>query len=124
MGKIRDQYTAVGKLEGYQQPSTEEGQLPHLMFLTWPALRFGNNLNFNNRIKHSKMYRFTEKVVTDIKNAYEDELKVKKCIGENVAHCTDRETLNFHKISWVYQVNLSPTIKLQLESLLAETGQR
>ena len=63
-------------------------------------------------------------VVTAIKNAYAEELKVKKCIAEKVAHSPDRETINFHKIAWVYQIHLTPSIKMKLESLLVETGQR
>ena len=63
-------------------------------------------------------------VVSSIKEAYTEELQVKKCIAENVAHCQDRQMLDFHKISWVHQVCVTSAIKLQLESLLVETGQR
>jgi hypothetical protein len=63
-------------------------------------------------------------VVGDIKEAYSKELSVKKCIAENVAHCTDRESVNLHKIAWVHQAYIPSSIKLQFESLLAETGQQ
>ena len=49
---------------------------------------------------------------------------MKRCIAANVAHCEDRGTFNLHKIAWVYQVNISPAIKLKLESLLVECNLR
>ena len=60
--------------------------------------------------------------MSSISSAYTEETKIKKCIAENIAHCDHRETINLHKIAWVHEVCLLPAIKLQLESLLKETG--
>jgi hypothetical protein len=49
---------------------------------------------------------------------------MKKCIAENVAHCQKKQMLDLHKIAWVHQVYVTPDVKLHLEALLVETGQR
>ena len=70
------------------------------------------------------MCHLSGEVVGEIQDAYAKELSVKKCIAGNVAHCMDRESINLHKIAWVHQAYIPSSIKLQFESLLAETGQQ
>ncbi len=61
-------------------------------------------------------------MINSICNAYTEEIKVKKCITENIALCDQRETINLHKIAWVHEVCILPTTNSYLESLLTETG--
>ncbi|XP_046440900.1 cyclin-dependent kinase 2-interacting protein-like [Daphnia pulex] len=105
--KIRDQYVALEKLGELQQKmgSSTSDSSTFVLFLTWSTSKF-------------------VAVVTLIKDAFAKELQVKKCIAENVAHCQQKQMLDLHKISWVHQVYVTPDVKLQLESLLVETGQR
>ena len=45
MEKIRDQYTALGKLEEFQQQrmsSPNDEDIHATLFLTWPTSKFGN----------------------------------------------------------------------------------
>lgn len=108
MDKIRDQYVALEKLEEFHQQkvgSTSKNNSISALFLTWPTTKFVT-------------------VVTSVREAFAEELQLKKSIAENVAHCQERQMLDFHKIAWVHQVCVTPDIKLQLESLLVETGQR
>jgi len=60
-------------------------------------------------------------MVEQIKIAYSEELEIKKCIAENVAHCVTRDEMNFHGISWSHQTSITTTIKRKLESLVIET---
>lgn len=53
-----------------------------------------------------------------------EEFQLKKSIAENIAHCEKKQLLDFYNISWIHQVYVSHAVKLQLESLLVETGQR
>ncbi|XP_057377259.1 cyclin-dependent kinase 2-interacting protein-like [Daphnia carinata] len=107
MEKIQDQYTALEKLGELQKKigSNITRDSTPLMFLTWPNSKF-------------------VVVVTAIKDAFDKELQLKKCIAENVAHCQQKQMLDLHKIAWVHQVYVTSTTKLQLEALLVETGQR
>ena len=41
MSKIQDQFTALEKLEEFQHSNKSEEAAPRLMFLTWPASKFG-----------------------------------------------------------------------------------
>jgi len=68
------------------------------------------------------MVFFSGQVVDEIREAYDKELRLKRCVAENVAHCNDRETINLHKIAWVYQIYLPASVRFNVESLLAETS--
>ncbi|XP_045034005.1 cyclin-dependent kinase 2-interacting protein [Daphnia magna] len=107
MEKIQDQYKALEKLGELHKKigSNITSDFTPLMFLTWPNSKF-------------------VLVVTAIKDAFNEELQLKKCIAENVAHCQQKQMLDLHKIAWVHQVYVTSATKLQLESLLVETGQR
>lgn len=130
MGKIKDQYVAIAKLEEFQQQkmsSPSKTDFPSTLFLTWPTSKFGRfyNTPFCLGILYQlSLFWISVAVVTSIKDAYAEEFKIKKCIAENVAHSDTRQMLDFHKISWVHQVCLTANVKLELESLLVETGQR
>jgi len=102
MERIKDQMVAVAKLDQYQQQRANVSD-PLPLFITWPADRFGQ-------------------VVDEIREAYDKELRLKRCVAENVAHCNDRETINLHKIAWVYQIYLPASVRFNVESLLAETS--
>jgi len=99
MGKIRDQLTALAKLEDFQKKGTD---VQTILFNSLPTSDFS-------------------KIVEEIKNAYTEELKIKKCIAENVAHSLTRDEINFHGIAWSYQTSITSVIKCKLESLLIET---
>ncbi len=134
MDKIRDQYVALEKLEEFHQQkvgSTSKNNSISALFLTWPTTKFGTNFLLNLKtlifailfdLRIIKFFLVT--VVTSVREAFAEELQLKKSIAENVAHCQERQMLDFHKIAWVHQVCVTPDIKLQLESLLVETGQR
>lgn len=136
MGKIKDQFVAIEKLAEFQQqraPSNASDP-PSTLFFTWKASRFGIPLLYLHftlftcdlvqLIRLFYKFLFPVKVATTINDAFHEEFKIKKCIAENIAHCEDRQMLDFHKIAWVHQACLTPDVKLQLESLLVETGQR
>ncbi len=126
--KIRDQYVALEKLGELQQKmaSSTSDSSTFVLFLTWSTSKFGNHYSFSTYITMLIFccYECIVAVVTLIKDAFAKELQVKKCIAENVAHCQQKQMLDLHKIAWVHQVYVTPDFKLQLESLLVETGQR
>lgn len=99
MGKIEDQFIALTKLEDFQKKGTD---LTSILFNSLPTSEFS-------------------KMVEQIKIAYSEELEIKKCIAENVAHCVTRDEMNFHGISWSHQTSITTTIKRKLESLVIET---
>lgn len=127
MEKIQDQYKALEKLGELHKKigSNITSDFTPLMFLTWPNSKFGNK-RFSTHYgdeQGNNFYRLVL-VVTAIKDAFNEELQLKKCIAENVAHCQQKQMLDLHKIAWVHQVYVTSATKLQLESLLVETGQR
>jgi len=101
MGKIQDQYIALARLEDFQRKGTD---VPTILFNSIPTPEFS-------------------RIVEEIKNAYTEELKIKRCIAENVAHCSTREEINFYGVGWSYQTSITAIIKRKFESLLIETDQ-
>ncbi|KAK7863286.1 hypothetical protein R5R35_005330 [Gryllus longicercus] len=75
------------------------------MFISWPAEKFGE-------------------VLLDVSEAYEEELKVKLCVQQNVAHTRCKATLMLHAAAWAHQPYITPRMDLAMESLLQETGHR
>ncbi|XP_076305836.1 cyclin-dependent kinase 2-interacting protein [Tachypleus tridentatus] len=55
---------------------------------------------------------------------YQKELKVKKCVVEEVAHLHERDTLMFFVSSWTYQPYIEDSSQLIVESMVVETGLR
>ena len=75
------------------------------------------HIDISSKLVHLLLGR----IVEEIKNAYTEELKIKRCIAENVAHCSTREEINFYGVGWSYQTSITAIIKRKFESLLIET---
>jgi len=99
IGKTQDQYVALTKLEDFQRKGTD---VAPILFNTCPTARFSE-------------------IVEEIKESYTEELKIKKCTAENVAHCEQREEINFCSIAWIHQNSVTPSTKSKLESFFIET---
>ncbi|XP_068085846.1 cyclin-dependent kinase 2-interacting protein [Anabrus simplex] len=98
---ITQQLEAVVKLEKLQNICSPAAP----MFITWPTQKFGE-------------------VLARISEAYRQELEVKRCVKENIAHCTSKESAVLHASAWVHQPYITTDVDLAVESLIVETGHR
>ena len=64
---------------------------------------------------------FSVTAFTEVAEMYSKELKLKQCIGENICHGKDRETIMFYNAAWVHEPYIESDMKLLLESMLLET---
>ncbi|ESO83523.1 hypothetical protein LOTGIDRAFT_204781, partial [Lottia gigantea] len=60
--------------------------------------------------------------ISELHGMYQEELKLKKCLIENVAHASNRKMLMFYSASWIHQPYITSKAELLLDSLLLETG--
>lgn len=63
-------------------------------------------------------------VAQQVLNSYQQELKLKTYIKENIAHVRDRNNVAFYFITWVNEAFISEELGVQLEAMLVETGHR
>ncbi|XP_013778818.1 cyclin-dependent kinase 2-interacting protein-like [Limulus polyphemus] len=75
------------------------------LFLTWSMRSFYQNAQ-------------------DLLRQYQKELKVKRCVVEEVAHLHERDALMFFVSSWTYQPYIEDSSQLIVESMVVETGLR
>ncbi|KAK6180945.1 hypothetical protein SNE40_008906 [Patella caerulea] len=60
--------------------------------------------------------------VSEICEMFEKELKLKKCLIENIAHSDTRKLLMFYSAAWIHQPYISTQLDFLVDSLLLETG--
>ncbi|KAB1277736.1 Cyclin-dependent kinase 2-interacting protein [Camelus dromedarius] len=102
MEKLSSTTKGVCELENYHYG--EERKRPPL-FHTWPTARF-------------------YEVSCQLSNMYRRELRLKRTIVEELAHCTDRDLTLSYLSMWLHQPYLEGHSRLLLESMLLETGHR
>jgi len=63
-------------------------------------------------------------VSSKLYESYKQELALKKTILQELAHTSNTDLSMVYLSSWLYQPYIDDSVKLLLESLLLETGQR
>ncbi|KAL6092374.1 hypothetical protein STEG23_012945 [Scotinomys teguina] len=102
MEKLSSTTKGICELENYHYG--EEGNRPPL-FHTWPTAFF---------------YEVSHR----LSDAYKKELLLKHTIGAELAHTADRNLSLTYLSMWLHQPYIESDSKLQLESMLLETGHR
>ncbi|XP_076777249.1 cyclin-dependent kinase 2-interacting protein [Arvicanthis niloticus] len=102
MEKLSSTTKGICELENYH--SREASSQPPL-FHTWPTAFF-----------YEVSHRLSE--------AYKKELLLKRTIGAELAHTADRNLSLTYLSMWLHQPYIENDSKLQLESMLLETGHR
>ncbi|XP_014242463.1 cyclin-dependent kinase 2-interacting protein [Cimex lectularius] len=93
---INKQYEALQKLQ-----DLKENYEP--VFMTW------------------QLHHFVE-VSRDVAESYEKQLELNNYTKENIAFSTNPDSIDFYRISWLYQPLIDENLDFQIESLLKETG--
>lgn len=52
---------------------------------------------------------------------YQKELKMKRCVLENICHCVDRNSVMFYNATWIHEPYIDINVTLLLDSILLET---
>ncbi|XP_057638955.1 cyclin-dependent kinase 2-interacting protein isoform X1 [Chionomys nivalis] len=102
MEKLSSTTKGICELENYHYK--EESNRP-LLFHTWPT-------TFFYEVSHR------------LSSAYKKELLLKHTIGAELAHTADRDLILTYLSMWLHQPYIESDSKLQLESMLLETGHR
>lgn len=102
MEKMVHAERGICELEAFQYG--EKGR-PAPLFLTWSTQQFAE--------VSSKLYE-----------SYKQELALKQTILQELAHTSNADLSMVYLSSWLYQPYIEDSGKLQLESLLLETGHR
>ncbi|KAJ8333334.1 hypothetical protein SKAU_G00422300 [Synaphobranchus kaupii] len=102
MEKLASSTKGVCELQAFQQ---ERAGVCGPLFHTWPATHF-------------------EEAVSLLLGSYKEELALKEVIVGEIAHTSSPDLALVYLSCWLYQPYLDHSSKLQLESLLLETGHR
>ena len=73
---------------------------------------------------HHGTWSVADEVSHRLSSAYKKELLLKHTIGAELAHTADRNLILTYLSMWLHQPYIESDSKLQLESMLLETGHR
>ncbi|KAK1158688.1 cyclin-dependent kinase 2-interacting protein-like [Acipenser oxyrinchus oxyrinchus] len=102
MAKLSSTVKGICVLESFQHGETGRDQP---LFHTWPTKQF-------------------DEVSSKLADAYQQELRLKQAIVQEVAHSTEQDLAMVYLSAWLYQPYIEDSSRVLLESMLLETGHR
>lgn len=70
------------------------------------------------------VFSFPDEVSSKLADAYQQELRLKQAITQEVAHSTEQDLAMVYLSAWLYQPYIEDSSRVLLESMLLETGHR